>query len=245
MKILELVKFNLKKYSSSTQKNYFRYIRHYIVYLYTIKNINSQEKLKQTTISDVSNYLDQLPIKSASSRNNRISAIKKLYEILNVDIDLSGLYAFRKRSNNSYRIEPVNENELLKILSVVKSPYNIIFMMLFYSGYSQEKIFSLIVQDVNIKEKFLSACVDGWITKRKLKSNDLLFTTTIKMNMYTILNKAVNDLELHYKNITPQSFRMGGMLAKYDTGWNMAQILEWLGGKRYQSSMYRWLRLYR
>ncbi len=90
MKLLEQIdqKF-AAKYSPSTIASYRPAIVSYLKWLVETKSLASYEALAQTGFDECTEYLNTLPVQSASTTNQTIAALSALYKAIRRPVDLA------------------------------------------------------------------------------------------------------------------------------------------------------------
>ena len=219
-------------YSKSTANQYRAEIRAYLIYLATkewqeIRDICQDDSKSKTVDAFLSTVTAANGIPSSSTRNQYIIAIQHMYRFIGCAVDLSSLKAINKQSPNSSPPTFVNKQQAESVIFELTAPHNFTCGLLFYTALSLKEIYALPAEYKIVYEghevKWLTSMMHNWNMQQNC------YSVLIPPNYYNLLsprlNTVVNRLKLYeIGNITPTSFRLGGVRRLYDLGYNDVEI---------------------
>ncbi len=221
------------KYSPSTIARYRPVIVSYVKWLLETQGLKSHEALSQTGFNECTEYLNTLPVQSASKRNQTIAALSALYKVIRHPLNLAPLRARQKyHTIPDYILTPEQVNKLVYHLNY---PHKIIAWLMYASGLTLSECLLLTASDIHLKDSRAGrAEISEWTAKRfelwlednLLKPNEPLFK--LKPHHFNqVLKRASKNTGLPH--LSSMVLRYSGVVRLYEAGRSEAYIRRWLG----------------
>ena len=234
MKLLEQIDQEFAtKYSPSTIARYRPVIVNYIKWLEKVKGVSSQEALGQTGLEECAEYLNALPVQSASTRNQTIAALSAFYKIIRRPVDLAPF-----RARQEYHTLPdyiLTSEQVNKLVYHLNYPHKIIAWLMYASGLTISECLSLTASDIHLKDsragraeipEWTAKRLEVWLEDNLLKPNDPLFKLE-PHHFNQVLKRAAKALGLPH--LSSMVLRYSGVVRLYEAGRSEAYIQGWLG----------------
>ncbi len=234
MKLLEQIDQEFAtKYSPSTIASYRPIIVSYLKWLVEAQGLESHEALGQTGFDECAEYLNALPVQSASKRNQTIAALAALYKTIRRPVNLA---PFRARQEYhtipDYILTPEQVNQLVYHLNY---PHKIIAWLMYASGLTISECLSLTASDIHLKDsragraeipEWTAKRLEVWLEDNLLKPNEPLFKLG-PHHFNQVLKRAAKAIGL--PQLSSMTLRYSGVVRLYEADRSEAYIRRWLG----------------
>ncbi len=234
MKLLEQIEQEFAvKYAPSTIARYHPAIVSYLKWLVQTQSLENYEALGQTGFEECAEYLNSLPVKSASKRNQTIAALSALYKAIRRPVDLAPF-----RVKQEYQAIPdyiLSQKQVNQLVYHLNYPHKIIAWLMYDSGLTLSECLSLTASDIHLKDSRAGrAEIFDWTVKRlELWLEDNLFEPNDPLfklgphHFNEALKRAAKTMGLPH--LSSMTLRYSGVARLYEAGRSEAYIRRWLG----------------